>query len=39
MISNVVDCKPEDVKIGMKVEVVFEDATEAFSIPKFKPVA
>jgi uncharacterized protein len=39
MISNVIGIKPEDVKIGMKVEVVFEDATESFSVPKFKPVA
>jgi uncharacterized protein len=39
MISNVVGCKPEDVKIGMKVELVFEDATDTYSIPKFKPVA
>jgi uncharacterized OB-fold protein len=38
MISNVIGCKPEEVKIGMKVEVVFEDATETFTLPKFKPV-
>ncbi|MEK7354699.1 MAG: Zn-ribbon domain-containing OB-fold protein [Chloroflexota bacterium] len=39
LISNVIGCKPEDVKIGMPVEVVFEDITEEFSLPKFKPVA
>ncbi len=38
LISNVVGCKPEDVKIGMPVEVVFEDINEDFSLPKFKPV-
>jgi uncharacterized protein len=38
MISNVVGCKPEDVKIGMKVQVTFDDVTEAVSLPKFKPV-
>lgn len=37
MISNVVGCQPEDVKIGMKVEVIYEDATEEISLPKFKP--
>lgn len=38
MISNIVDCKPEDVKIGDKVQVVFDDVTEQFSLPKFKLV-
>ncbi len=39
MTSNVIGCKPEDVKIGMPVEVVFEDATKDFALPKFKPAA
>ena len=39
MVSKVIGCKPEDVKIGMKVEVVFEDVTEQFTLPWFKPVA
>jgi uncharacterized protein len=38
MISNVVGCKPEDVKVGMKVEVTYDDVTEEISLPKFKPV-
>jgi uncharacterized OB-fold protein len=38
MISNVVGCQPEDVKIGMKVEVTYDDVTEEISLPKFKPV-
>jgi len=37
--SNVIGCKPEDVKIEMPVEVVFEDLTKEVSLPKFKPVA
>lgn len=37
--TNIVGIKPEDVKIGMKVEVVFEDVTEKVTLPKFKPVA
>lgn len=39
MMSNVVGCRPEDVKIGMKVEVAFDDVTETVSLPKFKPIA
>ncbi|MFC1971448.1 Zn-ribbon domain-containing OB-fold protein [Chloroflexota bacterium] len=37
MISNMVECKLEDIKIDMPVEVVFEDVTDEFSLPKFKP--
>ncbi len=37
MLSSVVGCKPEDVKVGMPVEVVFEDLSPQFSLPKFKP--
>ena len=39
MVSNVIGCKPEDISIGMKVEVAFEDVTENISLPKFKPVS
>lgn len=38
MLTNIVGCKPEEVKIGMPVEVTFEDATPKISIPLFKPV-
>ena len=37
MLSNVVDCKPEDVKIDMPVQVTWEDITPEFSLPQFKP--
>lgn len=37
MISNVVGCPPEEVKIGMPVVVTFEDATEQITLPKFRP--
>ena len=39
LISNIIGCKPEDVKVGLPVEVVFEDVTEEISLPKFKLVA
>jgi uncharacterized OB-fold protein len=38
LISNVVGCDPELVKVGMAVEVVFEDATDDVSLPKFRSV-
>jgi uncharacterized OB-fold protein len=38
MMTNIVECKPEEVKIGMDVEVVFEDITEEFALPKWRPV-
>lgn len=37
MVSNIIDCKLEDIKIGMPVEVVFDDVTDQISLPKFKP--
>ena len=36
LVSNVVDIAPEEVKVGMAVEVVYEDHEE-FTLPKFKP--
>lgn len=36
MISNLVDIDPEDVCIGLPVEVVFEDMGEDLSIPRFR---
>ena len=37
LVTNVVDCPPEEVKIGMAVEVVFEDLPD-YTLPKFQPV-
>ncbi len=36
--SNIIGCAPSEVKIGMPVEVVFEDITEEFTLPKFRPI-
>jgi uncharacterized protein len=36
MMSNVVDCDPHAVEIGMAVEVMFEDITEEIALPKFR---
>lgn len=37
MLTNVVDCAPDDVKIGMPVEVTFEDVTDEIAVPRFRP--
>jgi uncharacterized protein len=38
MMTNIVGCEPEQVHIGMPVQVTFDDWTEEISVPKFKPV-
>lgn len=35
--SNIVECRNEDIYIGMPVEVVFEDVSEEIALPKFRP--
>jgi uncharacterized OB-fold protein len=37
MLTNIVGCDPNIVKIGMPVEVAFEDVTPEATLPKFKP--
>ncbi len=37
MMSNVVGCANEDLKIGMPVEVVFEEVSGDVTLPKFRP--
>ena len=38
MMSNIIECPLEKIRIGMKVEVVFEDITEEITLPKFRPL-
>ena len=37
LISNVVGCKHDEVKIGMPVEIVYDDREE-YTLPQFRPV-
>lgn len=37
MMTNIVDCDPEDVEIGQRVEVVFHPTEEGPAIPRFRP--
>jgi uncharacterized OB-fold protein len=39
MMTNVVECDPNDVHIGMEVEVIFDDVTPEVTLPKFKPAS
>ena len=38
LITNIVGCPVEDVKLGMKVSVQFEQASDKVWLPKFKPL-
>ncbi len=38
LMSNVIECKNEDLHVGMPVEVVFDDVTEEVTLSKFRPV-
>ena len=37
MMTNIVDCDPESVAIGMAVSVTFDDVTDDVTLPKFRP--
>ena len=37
ILTNVVGCETDEVKCDMLVEVVWEDISKEFSLPKFKP--
>jgi uncharacterized OB-fold protein len=37
MTTNIVDCDPDSVRIGMRVKVTFEDVNEEVSLPVFRP--
>ncbi len=38
MMSNIVGCPPDRVRCDMEVGVVFEKVTDAFTLPKFRPI-
>lgn len=38
MASNIADCPPDEIAIGMSVEVVFERATDEVTLPRFRRV-
>lgn len=38
MLTNIVECDPHAVQIGMPVDVTFVDVTDEIAIPMFRPV-
>lgn len=38
MVSNLIDCPAEGIRIGMPVQVIFDDVTDTVSLPKFRAV-
>ncbi len=38
MMSTIVECPDSGLKIGMPVEVVFDDITEEVTLPRFRPI-
>ena len=39
MMTNIVDCDPDSVKIGQRVQVVFHDTGEGTALPRFRPAS
>ena len=37
MMTNIIECEPDNVSIGMRVRVVYEDVDEEITLVKFKP--
>lgn len=37
ILSNIVGIRPDQIRIGMPVEVVFEQISDEITLPKFKP--
>lgn len=37
LMTNIVECRPEEVRCDMPVEAVFEDVTPEFTLVKFRP--
>jgi uncharacterized OB-fold protein len=36
LLSRVEDCRPEELEIGMPVEVVFDEVSPQITLPKFR---
>jgi uncharacterized protein len=37
VMTNIVECDPDQVKIGQRVEVVFHDTGQGTALPRFRP--
>ncbi len=36
LVTEIVDCAPQDLTLGMPVEVVFDDVTDEVTLPRFR---
>jgi uncharacterized protein len=39
VMTNIVDCDPDSVRIGQAVEVIFHDTGQGTALPRFRPAA
>jgi uncharacterized OB-fold protein len=39
MMTNIVDCDPADLRVGMDLEVTFRQETDEVTLPVFRPAA
>lgn len=39
LVSNIIGCSNEALRVGMPVEVTYDDVTAEFTLPKFRPAA
>lgn len=39
MLTNIVDCEPDSVEIGQRVQVTFDQTVEGYPVPRFAPTA
>jgi hypothetical protein len=39
MTANIVECDPDSLRVGMPVEVTFQDVTPEVALPQFRPAA
>lgn len=37
LMADLIDCKPDDVRIGMPVSIMFDDVTPEVTLPRFRP--
>jgi len=36
LVTGIVDCPPDELSMGMPVEVTWDDVTEAVTLPRFR---
>ena len=38
MLANIIDCEPDEMTIGTRVEIVFDHVNDEFTQPRFRPL-